>query len=847
MADLYTAEEIKEIFDTYNRAIETGTPITAELSRQMKDATIGVKNYTAQLNKSFSDLGSSALKYAENLKDGAQGAAVFNDGIAATAKVMSDLLSRIPFVGRALGLAATAAARYAQEANKQSDALFKSYQDLTRFGQGTANGMSDVFDTMQKFSYGIGELDQMTALLQANAKSLALFGGTVAQGTAAMAKTAEDFKNTGLQDTFQKMGLSVDNQNRAIAGYYKQITMLGQGQGKTQDQLKQGAEDYLKEMEGLTRLTGQQREELEQQREAAMAVDSFAVTVSDMGEKGEELQKIFNSLMSVDPTGAKARAFAESVTGMFTGSKEQNQLFQLSGGRLMEMINQVKNGTMNMGQFMDALKPAGAALDNFKGQARMNNLSDYAGPYRDIIKLNSKNWTESAAAAEKSTEVTDMTTDAAVSLREKQLKTRDALQSMINDGVGPATKAMAKLAGITDQAAEGSKGFWDKVGDFFSGKPTAQSANDKLLELIGRGESGGNYNKLVGGKTADLTNMTIAQVLEFQKNMTEANGFASTAVGKYQMISSTLLAQARDAGLDLQKTKFDQKTQDLLAMQLVREAGYGKKDTATVMKNLAGTWASLPMDMSGRGRYDGFNTNKATIDPRELVSAIADRTDTPNMSVTGTGTSSAPGPTMPASNAPATAPDGVGMTNRESAEMDRISKYGSPAPSPAPAPAPAPAATLKPAPAPAAAPATAPATATTPAAAPVGPKVGMNNSESAVMDQILKNGSIGPSIRGANGFDGQLSGPVSGYKPDITMHGTEQLTITPDRMRTDTADQPATGMMTQQMSKLDQMVQALQDNNNQAIMSMQLDKLDQLITVMKNQVNVSQKILQQSH
>ena len=131
--------------------------------------------------------------------------------------------------------------------------------------------------------------------------------------------------------------------------------------------------------------------------------------------------------------------------------------------------------------------------------------------------------------------------------------------------------------------------------------------------------------------------------------------------------------------------------------------------------------------------------------------------------------------------------------------------------------------------------------------APAGPKVGMNNSESAVMDQILKNGSTGPSIRGANGFDGQLSGPVSGYKPDITMHGTEQLTITPDRMRSDTADQPATSMMTQQMSKLDQMVQALQDNNNQAIMSMQLDKLDQLITVMKNQVNVSQKILQQSH
>jgi len=775
MADLYTAEEIKEIFDTYNRAIETGTPITAELSRQMKDATIGVKNYTAQLNKSFSDLGSSALKYAENLKDGAQGAAVFNDGIGATAKVMSDLLARIPFVGRALGLAATAAARYAQEANKQSDALFKSYQDLTRFGQGTANGMSDVFDTMQKFSYGIGELDQMTALLQANAKSLALFGGTVAQGTAAMAKTAEDFKNTGLQDTFQKMGLNVDNQNRAIAGYYKQITMLGQGQGKTQAELTQGAVAYLKEMEGLTRLTGQQREELEQQREAAQAVDSFAVTVSDMGEKGEELQKIFNSLMSVDPTGAKARAFAESVTGMFTGSKEQNQLFQLSGGRLMEMINQVKNGTMNMGQFMDALKPAGAALDNFKGQARMNNLSDFAGPYRDIIKLNSKNWTESAAAAEKSTEVTDSTTDAAVSLREKQLKTRDALQSMINDGVGPATKAMAKLAGITDQAAEGSKGFWDKVGDFFSGGKDAKgpasvgktaTGSPTITYSNGEMRSGGDRNWR-SNNPGDI---------EYGDFAIKMGAIGSD--GRFAIFPSEEMGRrAADALL-----KGDLYSKLSAADAIKKWAPPNENDSGSYIKNVA---KMANLDMSKRYVDMSREEQGRFLDAMKKVEGGRVGTITQVASSTSPTTANTPsknnGPTMPASDAPA------------------------------------------------------------------GPKVGMNSGESAAMDQILKNGSTGPSIRGANGFDGQLSGPVSGYKPDITMHGTEQLTITPDRMRSDTADQPATGMMTQQMSKLDQMVQALQDNNNQAIMSMQLDKLDQLITVMKNQVNVSQKILQQSH
>ena len=159
MADTYTPEEIDEIFGAYNRAIKDGTPITADLTRQMKDAAAGVKNHTANLNNSLKGLGNSALKYAENLKDGAQGAAVFNDGIKAGADAVDAFASRFGILGKIIGGLVTAGAKYAIEANKQGDALFKSYQDLTRFGQGTARGMSDVFDTMQKFSYGIADLD----------------------------------------------------------------------------------------------------------------------------------------------------------------------------------------------------------------------------------------------------------------------------------------------------------------------------------------------------------------------------------------------------------------------------------------------------------------------------------------------------------------------------------------------------------------------------------------------------------------------------------------------------------------------------------------------------------------
>lgn len=102
-------------------------------------------------------------------------------------------------------------------------------------------------------------------------------------------------------------------------------------------------------------------------------------------------------------------------------------------------------------------------------------------------------------------------------------------------------------------------------------------------------------------------------------------------------------------------------------------------------------------------------------------------------------------------------------------------------------------------------------------------------------------------ISGVNGFRGMLTGPSSGYKPDLTMHGTEQLTIKPTTSAETRPGSIGTDqIMTQQLSKMDQLVQAFNNTSTQDMMAMQLDRLDELVRVMQNQVSVSTKILQQS-
>lgn len=84
-------------------------------------------------------------------------------------------------------------------------------------------------------------------------------------------------------------------------------------------------------------------------------------------------------------------------------------------------------------------------------------------------------------------------------------------------------------------------------------------------------------------------------------------------------------------------------------------------------------------------------------------------------------------------------------------------------------------------------------------------------------------GHIHAEISARNGFSGMISGPSSGYRPNLTMHGSESISIQPN---------PNTG--------------SVSPNSDSNIMSQQLAKLEELVSVMKTQVSISNKLLSYS-
>lgn len=151
--------------------------------------------------------------------------------------------------------------------------------------------------------------------------------------------------------------------------------------------------------------------------------------------------------------------------------------------------------------------------------------------------------------------------------------------------------------------------------------------DSKTLDFIGKIESGNSYNKLVGGKIKNdpaLTDMTVAQVLQFQDTM-RARGHETTALGKYQIIKGTLAGVVKSGAIGL-NDRFDAQTQDKAALHLMNMRGRekyktGKMSTDQYANNLAKEWASLPMP-DGRSFYAGQGSNKSLVSRSEFVGAL---------------------------------------------------------------------------------------------------------------------------------------------------------------------------------------------------------------------------------
>ena len=155
-----------------------------------------------------------------------------------------------------------------------------------------------------------------------------------------------------------------------------------------------------------------------------------------------------------------------------------------------------------------------------------------------------------------------------------------------------------------------------------------------LLDFIGKYESRGDYGVVWGGiKSEDrpnnLTEMSINDVLKWQRFITAKKRYKSSAAGKYQIIRKTLMAVYTSVGFSVNDA-FNAECQDKIAIRLLEGRGLlryqeGTMKTETFANNIAREWASMPVVSgvnAGRSYYAGDGVNKSHASVDDFLAAV---------------------------------------------------------------------------------------------------------------------------------------------------------------------------------------------------------------------------------
>jgi predicted chitinase len=287
-------------------------------------------------------LGKVAMSAAEGMTNLIQEMAEVGDSTTAAAQTMR----HIPIVGGLLAgvFGAVAAA---------SENVVASYQKSASVGA-TFNGS---VEAMSRAAGGAGmTLDQFAGLLAQNGENLAVLGGTTEQGAKQFAQLAKGIQQSGVGADLQRLGFTTEQINGSMAKYIGMMGRSGALQGMTTQQLIASSGEYMKQLDGLAKITGESRQALEDERKAMMAEAKVAAALQHLsaeaqGEMMTYIQSfpkaqraaVADMLATGNTTTEAAIQFQSLLPGAAAQTMEFSRQIQAGGRISKDTMNQALN------------------------------------------------------------------------------------------------------------------------------------------------------------------------------------------------------------------------------------------------------------------------------------------------------------------------------------------------------------------------------------------------------------------------------------------------------------------------------------------------------------------------
>lgn len=512
MADL-SPQELQALFEKFR----SGAELTTE---ELRKLGMGTQAFGESLEKAGVSLGRGMAGFVGNMAKGEVSFKALNPVVDGVVGALGEMAKTLPFAGNAIAGSLKLAAEGAKFLLDQLESTTKSFQEISRVGALTSTGMTGL---RRQFERSGQTLQGWQKTVQANAETLARFGGTAGAGAEKFSSIVGELTLGPLTQDLRRIGFTADDISEAAAGFVQQQTRLGQAQTKSQAQLVAGSKEYAENLDVLAKLTGQSRAELQKQQDAALSEARFRASTELMiaqgNEKGAKAMLNFQSRFAKIAPGI-SQGIRDSLTN--ANSEAAKQLFQSTGGASREIIERLKAGIITEDQatseLQDALKATSKqalvyAANVGEGAKKFVNIAEQ----QDVVNATMKDGVLQAKKTQKDQQKkTDPMTAAAVNAQVAMEQMNRQINMLATELLPAASTAVATFTNVMNKGMQ-------EIG---------KALGIDLPEL-GSGAAGGGGSASGGGGGARNT-ATGERIQTGAGNLNAAGGANKNEHGVYQ-------------------------------------------------------------------------------------------------------------------------------------------------------------------------------------------------------------------------------------------------------------------------------------------------------------------------
>jgi hypothetical protein len=348
---------------------------------------------------------------AIGLSESAIGAADALSRLDGSASGVAAMFDGIPLFGKAFAAVAGAA-----------DDVVKSYNAVSQSGASFGGSIANFSKSASEAGMTMAEFG---ALIKSNGQGMLGFGATTEDGAKNFARVAKQVRTTG--SDLYALGFSTQEINSGLANYGALMRQQGLQGKKSNDELAKGAKSYLKEMDQLAKITGEERSAKEAQAKQLAADAQFQASMAGMNE---EVRASFRNTVLGLP--GPLQNFTKDMLANGVATTEENQ-------KLMAMMPQ----SAAMMQKLNAKMQRGEQVTMEERNALNNLMKQEGGKNLQNIKQ------AGAASAELAGVVGGLA----------------ATQQINTDGVKEATEAQKKAQANTDKFNEKMAGMQQRIAE----------------------------------------------------------------------------------------------------------------------------------------------------------------------------------------------------------------------------------------------------------------------------------------------------------------------------------------------------------------------------------------------